>query len=225
MSRLRTDHPALSEGRTIFVKSIKAPADVKRLLQPASTNTKLGGGETHIRKGRWKGMPLYQLVLEERATCPKSCQQWSNCYGNNMYMANRIDHKDPWFYPFLESELDELARKHPDGFVVRLHVLGDFFSKEYVFFWRRLVIKYPQLRIFGYTHRYPEHGDGIGKAIELFNQTDQRVWIRFSDRGGEMSANVGGEGIRCPYETGKTKSCATCGLCWQTTKPIMFTEH
>lgn len=227
---LRPDNPSLAKGRTIFLKSVTAPEKASRLLQPASTNRKLGNGKKTIVKGRWAGMDMYQLVLEERATCPKSCQQWSSCYGNNMYLAKRIDHRD-WdkFKSALESELAALASSNPGGYVVRLHVLGDFFSLRYVDLWARALKRHPELRVFGYTHRWPKQGDGIGEALRELNKQVDRWWVRFSDRGGKMSANVGpsaGPGdIRCPHETGQTESCLTCGLCWQTDKPILFTEH
>jgi len=193
------------------------------MLQPASANRKLGKGKTTITRGRWRGMKMYQLTLEERKTCPTSCQQWLNCYGNNMYLANRLDFMSADFYTALESEIVALAAKHKNGFVVRLHVLGDFFSKSYVIFWKRMLEKHKPLRIFGYTHRMPEHTDGIGQLVQELN--GPRCWIRFSDRGGPMSANLGGEGIPCPQQTGKTDSCLTCGLCWQTTKSISFKLH
>jgi hypothetical protein len=225
VTTLKADHPAL-KGRTVFMKSVKDPAKVGRMLQPAVTNTKMGKGKTYITRGRWRGMPLYLLSLEERKTCPKTCQQWSNCYGNNMPFANRLDHTATSFYATLTNELGTLSRKHPSGFAVRLHVLGDFFSMKYVRYWQRMQKNIPQLMIYGYTHRYP--GTPIGDAIAAWNDGD-RTWIRFSDRGGAMSANVGaavvGDEIQCPEEVGKTESCLTCGLCWQTTKPIKFLEH
>lgn len=209
------------------MKTVKQPHEVKRLLQPASTNSKLGAGKTTITRGRWRGMKLYQLVLEERKTCPKTCQQWANCYGNNMFLANRIDHKADSFYSTLASEISSLAQRHPNGFVVRLHVLGDFFSKTYVQFWKKMLRRHSALHVFGYTHRYPEDKDGIGAKILELNALG--AWIRFSDRGGDMSANVGPatgpNDIQCPQEVGKTESCLTCGLCWQTIKPIKFLEH
>ena len=229
MSTLRSSHPALAAGRTIYLKSVTKPQDAKRLLQPASTNRKLGGGKTVITRGRWRGMPMYQLSLEERETCPKTCQQWASCYGNNMPFARRIA-TDDWaaLSGALGSELATLAAKHPLGFVVRLHVLGDFFSVSYVKFWQRALARHAELRLFGYTHR-SERGL-IGRNIAKMNDPDQ-CWIRWSDAGGEMSANVDkpdgtpGEGIHCPQQTGKTESCLTCGLCWAIIKPIRFSGH
>ena len=229
MRTLSPDNPALKSGRSIFwAKQLKAPNEVKRMLQPASMNAKLGAGKTTITKGAWKGMPLYQLTLEERKTCPKTCQQWTNCYGNNMPFGNRIDHEDNDFYTELSREISELGSKHPAGFVIRLHVLGDFFSVRYVKFWAKALKKHPELRIFGYTHR--SKVSAIGKRIEVLNQ-DPRFWVRWSDASGEMSANVDkpdgtlGEGIHCPQQTLKTASCLTCALCWSVKLPIRFSAH
>jgi hypothetical protein len=225
---LQSGHPALKgPGHTIFLKQVKPAAKVARLLQPASTNSKLGGGGNRtITKGKWKGMPMYSLSLEERRTCPKTCQQWLNCYGNNMPFANRIDHSTPAFLPALDSELAALQAKHPGGFVVRLHVLGDFFSKSYALFWKKSLQRYTALQIFGYTHRDPD--SVIGKEIQSLN--DHGAWIRWSDMGGKMSANTDtantkGEGIHCPEQTSKTAGCMTCGLCWSTPLPIRFSTH
>lgn len=226
MKELRTGHPAL-KGRTIFLQTVKAPTKVSRLLQPASGNKKLGGGKKFITKGKWKGMPMFSLTLEERKTCPKTCEQWRNCYGNNMPFANRINHKSNAFTGELERELKELASKHSSGFVVRLHVLGDFFSVPYVQFWKRQLQENPSLNIFGYTHR--ASSTAIGLAISELNTAG--AWIRWSDAGGPMSANTDqsgsgpAEGIHCPEQTGKTASCLTCGLCWATPLPIRFSVH
>ena len=195
-------------------------ASMKRLIKPVADNGKLGKGGSTISKGRWRGMPMYGLTLEERATCSTSCQQWANCFGNNMGFAHRADHTDPQFLPTLQREVAALHHMHPFGFVIRLHVLGDFYSPEYVDFWHGLTEKYRTLRIFGYTHW---HEGEIADKIAKWN--GDRVWVRFSDKGGPMSANVEGEGIQCPEQTGQTKSCLTCGLCWATTAPIAFKEH
>ena len=138
-----------------------------------------------------------------------------------MRFAHRIGADDPDLLMLrLNDELEHLSKVHPEGFVIRLHVLGDFFSIDYVEFWANALRAYPMLHLFGYTHRTGEIGEAIAKHLQ-----NDRAWIRFSDRGGDMSANVGGEGIICPEQTGKTASCLTCGLCWTTTKAIAFIEH
>ncbi len=222
MTTLNPAHVALKKGHTVFLKSVKAPEDVKRLLQPASGNAKLGGGKSVVTKGKWAGMPMYSLTLEERKTCPRTCQQWASCYGNNMAFANRINVKSTDFSSKLRAEIQALSLKHASGFVVRLHVLGDFYSVAYVRFWERMLKQHPNLRIFGYTHRQPD--TPIGRAIEKLNK--RGAWIRWSDAGDvPMAANVGGAGITCPEQTGKTDSCLTCGLCWTTTRAINFLVH
>lgn len=235
MRTLKADNPALKKGTTIFLKQVKEPWTVKRLLQPASANKKLGGGKAVVTKGKWKHLPMYSLSLEERATCPRTCQQWSTCYGNNMPFANRISHGSsstapktgqPSLTESLETEISSLLTKYPTGIVVRLHVLGDFYSADYVQAWINWKKKWPNLQIFGYTHRAPT--SAIGRKISSLNKAG--AWVRWSDRGGPMSANVDqagatAEGITCPEQLGKTASCLTCGLCWATEKAIRFVGH
>ena len=220
--RLRENHQALRQAITIHPKMVQPVTRYpSRLLKPASSNDKLGKGSNVISKGHWRGFSMYSLTLEERATCDRSCAQWSNCFGNNMRFAHRVGADDPDLLMLrLNDELEYLSKVHPSGFVVRLHVLGDFFSLDYVDFWADALRAYPALHLFGYTHRTGSIGEAIAKHLQ-----NDRAWIRFSDRGGDMSANVGGEGIVCPEQSGKTASCLTCGLCWTTTKAIAFIEH
>lgn len=224
MKSLTSGHKALANKTTIFLKQVKEPTSVKRLLQPATSNGKLSKGGSTITKGKWKGFPLYSLSLEERATCPTTCNQWANCYGNNMPFANRIDHQATGFLKALETEIKGLSSKHPKGFVIRLHVLGDFYSTGYVNFWSKQLKKYPNLHLFGYTHRLKT--SAIGQRVNLLNNSS-RAWIRWSDAGGNMSANCPPRpgDVICPEQTGKTESCLTCGLCWSITKPIGFLQH
>jgi hypothetical protein len=103
-----------------------------------------------IRKGPWRGFPIYTLTLEERATCPSTCTLWRECYGNAMPFARRHEH-GPMLIDYLECEIAQKARMHPKGFAVRAHVLGDFWSEEYVREWHRWVAAVPQLHVWGYT--------------------------------------------------------------------------
>lgn len=216
--KLKPEHPALHENRTIHPKMVKDPKEAKSIFKPVSSNSKLGKGSAYILKGKWRGMPMYSLTLQERATCPDTCIHWSDCYGNNMGFAHRFQH-GPELEARIEKDIAELARKHPRGFVVRLHVLGDFYSIAYALLWRVLLSEHPALHIFGYTAR---------KWTVFQTMNGERCWIREScNTGHAMTAgNVyNPEAIQCPEQTGKTESCLTCGICWSTRKPVTFQTH
>ena len=222
--KLRPDNPALSEHRTVFPYRVKTVTEVKRVLQSVAHNTKLGNGVPVVAKGKWRGMAAFTLTPEARKTCPTSCQTWAECYGNNLRFATRVSSDDmPALQAQIEQGLKSLLRTY-GRVLIRLHVLGDFASEEYAKFWANLVLEHRGLHIFGFT-QWPRDSE-VGRAVQAINDADpERVWIRFSNAGGPMSANVEGEGIPCPEQIGKTASCMTCGLCWSTTHPISFKRH
>ena len=95
---------------------------------------------------------LGKLTLEERATCPASCHAFDYCYGNSMHYARRVKHGTR-FELRLIDEVAALADQHRQGFVIRLHVLGDFYSEHYAKVWTELLARVPALRVYGYTAR------------------------------------------------------------------------
>jgi hypothetical protein len=218
---LREGNLALAQAVTIHPKAVKSPLDVS-ILKSVSANGKMGKGFNIITKGKWAGMPMYQMSLEERKTCPSTCNQWAACFGNNMAFAHRIDHTHPDFLELLGVEIKSLAARYKYGVVIRPHVLGDYYSPEYAAFWIEQTALYDNLYIFGFTHHLRD--SVIGRMITEWNR-NPRVWVRFSDQGGEMSANVDGEGFLCPEQSGKTESCLTCGACWSTTRAVRFNHH
>lgn len=225
--KLKPDHEAAKKGRTLFPTRVFWPGFDNRVLKSGHNSRKIGA---FITKGRWKGMPIYTLTLEERATCPRTCRQWLDCYGNNMHFAERFIVGDGALESRLYRELDALDKEHPDGFAVRLHVLGDFYSVEYVAQWALWLDMFPALHVFGYTAHHP-HSD-IGSLIaRLSRENWERFAIRFSNAGlPERGAEVidhdeDTDAIVCPAQTGKTDCCGTCGLCWQTRRNIAFLRH
>lgn len=168
-------------------------------------------------------MPIYTLTLEERATCPQTCQAWNFCYGNHMHHAPR-QQAGEWLENKLCDELTTLNQQYPSGFVVRLHVLGDFYSPEYVMLWAAFMRQFPALHVFGYTARDPQ--SAIGLLIDAIRQVEgDRWWMRWSHRDKETWLATGDRGIVCPVQTGKTDCCGTCALCWTMKKPIRFLIH
>jgi hypothetical protein len=233
---LSPSHPAAVEGRTLFPTQVVGTMESPRFLISGHNNPKLG---KEVLKGPRKGWPIFQLSLEERATCPRSCTQWLTCYGDAMPYARR--HRvDAGFMEALRSEVLTVARANPGGLLIRLHALGDFYSVEYVLLWAELLAHLPQLHVFGYTARREDDSDQasvrIAKAIGYLTAN---LWERFAIRtshaepGAERAivVTVDSEApdiIVCPAQTGGTEACATCGLCWADAardKTIAFLQH
>ena len=218
----------LRPPQTRYLKGIKPPS--LNMLKRGKQNKKLGD---KVSVKMWKGMTMYSLSLEERATCPSDCQQWDNCYGDNMPFAHRFDHNDHNFIGYLEMQLEELNDKHPNGFVVRLHVLGDFYDGKYIVQWQLWLHQFENLRVFGYTHHTTD--SQLGNMINNVNRLHgDRFRIRFSDDDSTpFNASVvqttaealARPGVVCPEQSKFTDSCATCGYCWSSDQPVIFYEH
>ena len=211
---------------TKFRKSIKSPATAN-VLKSGDNNAKLG---FRIESKKWNGKRLYSLTLTERDTCPRDCHHWDDCYGNNMPFAHRFSIEG--LTDKLRIEIPALLNKHKAGIVIRLHVLGDFYSPEYVAFWDEMLATYPELCIFGYTARRVD--SDIGKAVYIMNlRYGDRCVIRYSRNqsfetvGQSFAAeeSFDGQSFTCPEQTGKLDSCADCGLCWTVAKTVRFLSH
>ena len=142
------------EMRTIYPNTVRSANPGERVLKSGINSQKLGD---QIIKGAWAGSPLFSLKLEERKTCPATCQQLARCYGNNIGRRATRWNVDAKLYTRLNVELDELSYYHR-SYVIRLHDLGDF-PCRICRFWLAALGAHPGLRLFGYTHR-----DGRAKS-------------------------------------------------------------
>lgn len=226
------DHPALIAGRTIYPTTNDPRRHSGPWVLKSATNTAKIGGE--ICKGKWRGFPAYTLTLEERATCPVSCRHWRSCYGNKMHWTDRMQ-AGPDLEWRLAREVALLDIDHPNGFAVRLHNLGDFYSVEYVDLWRVLLERHSALHVWGYTARWQVKDDPTAAAlVALVQRHWDRFAIRFSNAPfGTRPTTISiethhqkpADAILCPEQIGRTESCSTCGLCWQTKRRIAFLQH
>jgi hypothetical protein len=129
----------------------------------------------------------------------------------------------------LWNELLALQFSHPGGFMVRLHVLGDFYSLDYVRFWTSALEAFPALHVFGFTAHDPE--SEIGSLLYgLANSNFARFSLRFSGLnsphlGSQLQPDVHPNAIPCPAQTEATDCCATCGICWHSLRSIAFARH
>lgn len=146
-----------------------------------------------------------------------------------MQWAERII-ADEAFELKLWDELAALNRKHRRGFVVRLHILGDFYSVDYARIWGAALVHYDALRVFGYTAHSPNSAIGA-EILGLATEQWDRFAVRFSngrmpthsaevvDTAGETETRI------CPAQTGGSDCCATCTLCWASQANIAFLRH
>ena len=149
-----------------------------------------------------------------------------------MPFAHRLEHGKE-LERRLIREVKEKCQKAADKgrkVLVRLHVLGDFYSADYVKLWRRLLVLHQNLNVWGYTHVTPSDNLAIYHELQINRNGFPERWaVRWSDTGGKFSANseeLASNGIVCPEQEGKTAACTTCSLCWDAPeKNIIFKKH
>lgn len=226
--------------RTMFPSMVRNPAGDEQVLKDGDNVQKLGG---QVLVGELRGAKIVYLALEERATCPRSCAFWTSCYTNGMPQLVRYRHG-----PELEARIAEdvaaLCAAH-EKVLIRLHMSGDFYSREYVIYWARLITKHLNLWVFGFTAH--EEGSGIGDLIASYRDLQRpRFSIRTSGRTGKWGSftiplmaedrAMIGDAVICPEQRDAMKGftnfthCGSCGLCWKSDpkslgRPIVFYEH
>ena len=231
--QLDKKHKAIVNASTLYNASKFTIRDVTnyspRVLK-LSTNVKLG---KIVKKGKHKGKHILTLTLIERETCTNECEHYLTCYGNNMPFAHRFEVNEA-FMLRLESDIEYYVQKYPEGILIRLHVLGDFESIQYIEFWNRMLHTYSSIAIYGYTRNHItskyEHIRALGyKTIAVRNIHKDRFAIRFSNKlDDEFSANsreITDEGITCLAQVKANVSCSDCTLCWASKKQIGFITH
>ena len=228
---------AIKQKRSMYLHTVMPPGishvtnKPTKILKKSKDNAKLGGGAW--QKGPFKGMPLFSLTLEERKTCPNNCHMWQQCYGNKMPFATRFS--TDGIEKQIDIELQEIANKF-DRFSVRLHVLGDFYSLNYVRFWETMLSKYPGLHVYGYSHRRGKINHEIDRVFKRYSKR----FVIFYSSGDEQLSLTRQQSSRpvaitslynwgipyCPEQEGKVASCLECGLCTNSTiKGVQFRAH
>jgi hypothetical protein len=130
-------------------------------------------------------------------------------------------------------EVFALATKYPNGFAIRVHSLGDFYSVQYVNLWRVMLDMVPQLHVFGFTARV-DADDPIAHAVaDLARDRWDRFAIRFSNAPQltrstvviESADQKPADAVQCPQQTGRASHCSTCGFCWNSERRVAFLRH
>lgn len=184
-----------------------------------------GKGNSKIGRG------IYTYSRIPVTTCPgatKLCKEV--CYSKRM-----VDNELVW-----DWMVDNTARFHDvpplpsDAKIVRIHVSGDFDTKEYIDAWELLVVNRPSVDFFTYTRswRVPELLPSL-KALQrlpnmqLFASMDEST--KESPPDGWRVAWLGTgprTPYRCPEENGTLPNCEVCGYCFRAKKgDVLFSIH
>ena len=178
---------------------------------------------------RWNSkmgtVPSFSLPVLK--TCPGKTEFCSRlCYGLNGRFAQ------PQMRKILQSNLVATNQAHfvqrivreilkTGTEVFRLHVVGDFYSVEYVERWIEIADRLPGVKFFGSTRswRVPGLRDAVTRFRDLPN-----VYLRASIDPTHLDKppsswgvwSIEGEGDPCPHDFALGEHCLTCKKCWQT---------
>jgi len=119
---------------------------------------------------------------------------------------------------FIKRMVCEIAGVSSEAF--RLHVVGDFYSVDYVEKWVEIASSFPDMIFFGSTRSW--RVPSLKSAVEMFAALPNvimRASIDFTHQDrpepGWIVMSVEDEGLSCPHDYGLVKSCFNCKRCWQ----------
>jgi hypothetical protein len=231
----------LLDWREEYLKSIKS-LKFNKTFENAPLleigNSKIGQWSEYYDKVFVWNLPV---VL----TCP-GASQWClrHCYNaDKRHEKFPIDswHKNLQFFledkKALAIELLKILTQENGRVAVRIHSSGDFFSNEYINFWKDLINKTPDVNYWAYTRSWvkPALSESLNELkkspnLQLFASWDNTMpqappnWrksIVYS-----LKEPISNNGIICPEQSGKSPNCATCNYCIKKNKgDVYFILH
>ena len=179
-----------------------------------------------ISRGNLKLGKLPSFSLPVITTCPGKtafCDHY--CYGlKGMFTLQRIKEinerrlEATLRSDFVPTIVKEIRRTHAPAF--RLHVIGDFYSTEYIEKWTQIATILFDVIFFGSTRSW--RCGFLSEPLKEFRDLPN-VYIKASvdatDHLDPFSCgwrvwSIEGEGFPCPHDSQIVKDCADCGRCW-----------
>ena len=128
-------------------------------------DNRLSGLETGNKKTGKSGR-IYDKILvwniPPRITCP-GVSDWcsTHCYNadarKDVYTIDRWC-ENLWDFHFrlpeLKDKIENQINETTGRCAVRLHSSGDFFSEEYIDFWKEIILEFPKVSFWGYTRTW-----------------------------------------------------------------------
>ncbi len=191
----------------------EAKVKVKEPAQVSRWNSKVGVLPSF-------SLPVLQTCPGKTEFCRRLCyglrgrfthQKMREIYQNNLKASKQAG--------FVERIVREISKSKTEAF--RLHVVGDFYSVEYLEKWIEIANRLPNVKFFGSTRswRVPE----LRKTLERFRDLPN-VYLRASIDFTHLDRptcswgvwSIEGEGDPCLHDYGLVKNCTACKKCWQT---------
>ncbi|MBA7688194.1 hypothetical protein ES703_96673 [subsurface metagenome] len=179
-----------------------------------------------ISRGNLKIGSLPSFSLPVVTTCPGKtpfCERY--CFGlkGNFRLLNVLEANDRRLDATLRSDfvdimVNEIRQTRAPAF--RLHVVGDFYSVEYIHKWVDIAGALPDVIFFGSTRSW--RCEFLSEAIKLLRDLDNFYMKASVDATDTLSPQgcgwstwaVEGRGMTCPHDEGKVANCLECKRCW-----------
>jgi len=119
---------------------------------------------------------------------------------------------------FVDTIIKEIRKSRAPAF--RLHVIGDFYTAEYVEKWITIAKTLPYVIFFGSTRSW--RCEFLAESLKQLRDLEN-VYMKASiDRTDNLDPfscgwnvwSVEGEGILCPHDNNLVANCAECKRCW-----------
>ena len=221
------------------IASLLAYVDTMVWRSHRTRATTIDGRIAYIRRGA----PMNPVGAANRKTgtagtyrpvgpsCPPTCPYLGQgCYGQGGH-CNRAQRRASTD-PLLSALAAVAASLATHGAPIRLHVTGDFWlraeSRVHVEYIDALCIGLEALR--SYDGNRPQIVAWTYTACDLAPErlADLQfagVSVRRLGVQAVVHPDAPAGAFQCPTQTGRVANCATCRLCWTTTKPVNFWPH
>ena len=119
---------------------------------------------------------------------------------------------------FVDTIIEEIRKTRAPAF--RLHVIGDFYTVEYVEKWITIAKWLPYVIFFGSTRSW--RCEFLAEALKQMRDLENvylKASVDLTDSLDPFSCgwsvwSVEGEGILCPHDHKSVANCAECKRCW-----------
>ena len=191
----------------------------------SANNSKLGNiPNWSLTPGKTCSACACKTCLKEGCYAMKSYRQYPNVRKN--WDENTVLALD--FLPELESHLNAYFAKLSAPRFFRVHVAGDFVSKEYAEMWARVAAAAPGTKFLAFTKQWDnvrgvEFPDNFKLILSAWPGTeipaDLRALYNVAWLDDGTVEGIPADAIECPGH------CETCGACWGLDRDTVFHKH